>query len=607
MSESETQITDPVAGTAPEEVEETATESAEVETAPQKAEPEEASPEDLEHERLKAFLQSAGVQMRDVDAIEGELESELAASADAGGDGAPARGRARASGRQAGRRRSGSRQSRRSESRGHLEEVPDEALEITVSDDQLSAMLSVVPPGTMTDEIVRALKAENIRHGISKRTIEAVNDRSALGESLVDVVVARGKAPKQGREGVFAWAVDVGGRAGTIQEDGSIDLRDRRLMVVVQEGDLLGRLLPAQEGKPGTSVFGAEITPLPVRPLKVTAGAGVSEKEEGNGVVAYYAEREAGVSHSEKERVTRQGERRELKIELVAVSHIEKDVDYSTGHVDFSGDVVIDGTVKALFRVKATGTVTIAGDVEPNAHVEAGGDILVSGGVHGQAELVAGGSVMAKFLQRASVQAGGDIEIGSYLFEASVKTGGNLLVGGKGEGSGRAIVGGLAWAAHGIETPSLGSPSNPRLKIVVGIDPAQVTQAEKARAKLRAIEGRERELLGAIGVKRFDPRLIKEKLKSMADAQERATALKQVKKLTELGAAHKHLRQELEQIAKHQQELASKATLKVKGPLFTGPEIRIGRQVLAISEDTRAVCLRLQEEDGKTAIVMNEV
>ena len=563
-----------------------------------------AAPQDAEQEKLKSFLQCAGIELRSAPAVEAELEAAMATAAVDPVD--PELAHPHLSTRRRARRRDSSRHLRRSgqDQRG---EISEEALEVWVSDDHLSAHLSAIPPETTVDEILRALKVENVCYGLSQDSIEAVRERSALGETLADVVVARGTAPVQGREGIFAWAVDVGGRSGTILEDGSIDLRDRRLMVVVREGDQLGKLLPAREGKPGTSVFGKEIPPIPVRPLKVIPGDGVRAVDEGNGVTVYHAGREAGISHKERERVTRHGSRRELKIDLVAVSHIEQDVDYSTGHVDFKGDVVIDGTVKALFQVKATGTVTIGGDVESNAHVEAGGDILVNGGVHGHAELIAGGSVMAKFLQHASVHAGGDVEIGAYLFEASVKTGGHLLAGGKGEGSGRAVVGGLVWAAQGIEAPSLGSPSNPRLKVVVGIDPEQVTQAERARAKLRAIEAREAELLKMLGLKRFDARLIKERLKSTADASERATKVGHVKKLTELGSAHKHLRQELEQISHHQQELASAGTLKVNGPLFSGPEIRIGKQVFLVAEDTRAVCLRLQEEDANSIIVMQDM
>ena len=61
---------------------------------------------------------------------------------------------------------------------------------------------------------------------------------------------------------------------------------------------------------------------------------------------------------------------------------IQGDVDYSTGNIDFSGDVHICGDVRENFTVHAQGTVTVDGLVEA-ATVEAGGDLVIARGVVG--------------------------------------------------------------------------------------------------------------------------------------------------------------------------------------------------------------------------------
>ena len=55
---------------------------------------------------------------------------------------------------------------------------------------------------------------------------------------------------------------------------------------------------------------------------------------------------------------------RALNFQNYYIPEISGDVDYSTGHIEFSGSVVIEGSVKPLFRVKATGSVTIGGNIE---------------------------------------------------------------------------------------------------------------------------------------------------------------------------------------------------------------------------------------------------
>jgi uncharacterized protein (DUF342 family) len=311
---------------------------------------------------------------------------------------------------------------------------------------------------------------------------------------------------------------------------------------------------------------------------------------------------DGGVSCDEETRTSRGQKRRRLKLGLFAVSEIEGDIDYSTGHVDFHGDVVVKGSVRALFRVKATGSVTIGENVETGARIEAGGDILISGGVVGETTVLhAGGNVMAKFLQQAEVQAGGDVEVGAYLFEASVRAGGQVRVAGAGEGSGRAMVGGLVWAGKGIETASLGSPTNPQIRIVAGIDPTMVAKSDEVRAKIRACEAKEREALDAMGMKQLDPQDIKRRARA-AEPERKAALLEHAKQLAEYAGLHQELQGRLEQMAQSQREQASTAMVVVSGAVAAGPELRLGEQVLRIEQDVANVRYRLVEEDGQVRI-----
>ncbi|MBT3345181.1 MAG: DUF342 domain-containing protein, partial [Gemmatimonadetes bacterium] len=104
------------------------------------------------------------------------------------------------------------------------------------------------------------------------------------------VVLASGEAAQPGVDGRFDWAIEVGGRAGRILEDGSIDLRDRGLITVVKSGDLIGRLHPARPGTPGRDALGAEIAAPPLVEFEVVCDAQVEARQvEEEGVIAYHA------------------------------------------------------------------------------------------------------------------------------------------------------------------------------------------------------------------------------------------------------------------------------------------------------------------------------
>ncbi len=461
-----------------------------------------------------------------------------------------------------------------------------------------------VPCLPTLEELTELVAGDGRFGGLDLANWPDLRQQLEAGERQGDIIpLAEGVEPQAGVDGRFEWAVEVGGRAGRILEDGSIDLRDRRLIAVVQPGDLLGRLYPVSPGAPGRNALGVEIPAPDLVEYEVVPDSRVEARGEDDDVVAYYARVEGGVSSTEEERRKRGKLTKRLRLGLYAVSEIEGDVDYTTGHIDFSGDVIIKGSVKPLFRVRATGSVTIEGSVEPGAEIHAGHDIVLSGGAIGSGtRLQAGGSVQVKFLQQAIVQAGADVEVASYLFEASVRAVGSIVVVGKGDGGGRAIVGGLIWAGGNIETPSLGSPSNPRMRIVVGISPVGVAEAESLRGKLRTCEERQSAILEHLGVPQLDAgrlgRLVKK-----AQPDKRPEVLERLREIVEYGLLRRELRDRLEELASTQRERSRGASLSVSGPIFAGGELRLGEEVTRIEQDTAKLRYHLvEDDDGRWSI-----
>ena len=418
------------------------------------------------------------------------------------------------------------------------------------------------------------------------------------------IPVARGTAFVEGRDAVFEWAVQIdSNKPGKILDDGTIDFRDRNLTTVAKEGDLLGKLVPPTLGTSGMDIYGTDLqAPFPLNIEVITDSLIYAEPEE-DGSMAFYCETGGGISSDTQLKVVKSRRQMRINIGIYPISNIPGDVDYSTGNIDFNGDVVIDGSVQSQFSVKATGTITIGGYVEAGAYVTAGKDILIQRGVVGtNTELVAGGDVMSKFIQEATVRAGGDVKVGSYIFNASVRAGGQVFVPGMGEGKSRALVGGLVWGAKGITARSVGSPYNASTRLVVGVDPDQVNRADQVRANMRACEGKQRALLKTLGVDSLDLNLIKQKLARCASAKQKKSMLVAIKRIAKIAELERIQQEELQQIADEQRKLAVKTTINVLTDLFAGAEIRIGEQTEMIREDCARCSYKLVIDDEEQKI-----
>ena len=62
---------------------------------------------------------------------------------------------------------------------------------------------------------------------------------------------------------------------------------------------------------------------------------------------------------------------------------IPGNVDFSTGSINFLGDINIKGDVLSGFTVRAMGNIHVDGVIEAGSAVEAGGDLVVVKGILG--------------------------------------------------------------------------------------------------------------------------------------------------------------------------------------------------------------------------------
>ncbi len=170
--------------------------------------------------------------------------------------------------------------------------------------------------------------------------------------------------------------------------------------------------------------------------------------------------------------------------QVKSVMDIDGNVDYSTGHINFLGDVHVHGDVCTGFTVRAMGNITVDGVVEA-ATVEAGGDLIMVKGAQGdnRAVLRASHSVFAKYLENCCVYAMEDLHA-DCVINCNVYCDGLVEV-----RSGRGtIIGGSIRAAHEVSAGVLGSRAETHTDVVLGGLPCQEFDREVLAQEIAGLE-----------------------------------------------------------------------------------------------------------------------
>jgi len=344
-----------------------------------------------------------------------------------------------------------------------IAEKRDTEVALTVTSDELTAHLTMSPPrggAPVTEaDVLALLNHHNVTYGI----VPAVVAAAVATQSADQVVVAQGTVPIDGEDACFESRLpEIADRRPKENPDGSVDYREISTFFTVKPDTPLLRKIVSTAGTGGISVAGKIIPAKPGRDLSFSAPlCGVKfDSNDSNLLLSAIGGQAVKIDN---------GVRVDPVIEL-------KEIDLTSGNIDFDGTVNVNGDVATGLRVRTSGDIFVGGTVE-GATLEAGGNIKVNNGVIGRGELrqqaglarlKAKGSVQARFVENAIIEAGGDVIIDELLVHCEVTAAGTLVVGKDKTKKGH-ILGGDIIALHGIKTQVIGSPAGIRTKLEAGI------------------------------------------------------------------------------------------------------------------------------------------
>lgn len=356
-------------------------------------------------------------------------------------------------------------------------------VEIKISEDEMIATADFVPPldSWKPDElkyIKELLNSKGIIYGIDWDAIKkALFKCNTERVHVTDVIIARGKKPiNEIPEHLIVEEKLIKEKPVLDSKALRIDYKELSPFVFVKKGEVLAKLVPKKEGVMGSSVYGKAI------PYKI---ADIHQIKPGKN------------THRQKDYVVAARSGR-FRVQddffwVNEVLEVQKNVDYSTGHINFSGDVIIHGRIEDGFKVNCGGSLVCEKTLNAS-EVTCKKDLLITLGIIGRKKGTAkvGGIVSAKFLENCYLEAKGSIFIEVGIMNSVVYTLDLVQLGEKG-----IIVGGKIYAQNGITATQVGTATGARTEIYCGIDYLVQKKLEWIRDmnleltfKLRQIEGR---------------------------------------------------------------------------------------------------------------------
>jgi uncharacterized protein (DUF342 family) len=363
---------------------------------------------------------------------------------------------------------------------GQVAEYRDAKVEVTVSDDSMSASINLVREAgsgvpLKPAMILEALKEAGVIKGLDKAAIENAY-REAMTRGSSRAIAARGEVPVAGGGSSVKWLVDPNvSLALTITGEGRADYKNQRHFVSVEEGSPVAELSrEGDAGKSGYDVRGAVLAPE--QGLRETIAHDDSIKEVPSGeITRLVAGRSGELSFTNR------------VLKIITLHDVRGDVGLATGDIKFSGEIHISGRVLPGFTVIGSQDVLVGEGAEA-ALVSAGGRVLIAGGIIGSGKGIvrARTTIEAAFAEQATLMAVGDIQVKNGCILCSIKTNGRLILSGE---KGR-LVGGACKARLGVDAASIGSEQGSRTEISFGQDyliKDQIEVSEREIEKIKAL------------------------------------------------------------------------------------------------------------------------
>ena len=342
------------------------------------------------------------------------------------------------------------------------DKIKSECFRIKISQDQLSASLVIEPQADstwLTEERIdaacadRGLIAPQNRTKVIREALETFFAEETH-ESAHEVVIAKGRSPQHGEDGYLQFEPGLDPfeqepESTTEDDEGddAVDFYNQSAFTIVMEGQVIGCLIEPTEGVDGFDVTGKVLAARNGRALDLKVDSTILLDREhrlvsqASGIIDYHGGR----------------------IRILEELDITDNVDFSTGNIDFPGDVSVGKGIKDRFRVKVGKSLVVRELVEA-ATLTCAVDCTLQRGMAGRGKgaITTGRDLCATFVDNSTLLVGRDLivakEIGACRTCVSRRVSSPTA----------ALIGGEMIVAQSCELAQIGSESGAKTIIALG-------------------------------------------------------------------------------------------------------------------------------------------
>jgi len=212
-------------------------------------------------------------------------------------------------------------------------------------------------PEINKNEIIVLLNKRNISYGVKHNYInEIINTKEDISGKYL---IAEGKKAVAGKN------------AEIIKNDKYKNIKENIFNVIdsIDKGEIICYKKEAKPGKPGINVFSENISPPPVKDIKLQAGKNVKITEDSLKAIALIG----GQPKIIRRRYT-------AKIKINKQYIIHGDVDKHTGNIKYDGDLLVKGDITDYFNVDVGNDLKVNGNIA-NSEVKNQGNLYVKNNI----------------------------------------------------------------------------------------------------------------------------------------------------------------------------------------------------------------------------------
>lgn len=311
----------------------------------------------------------------------------------------------------------------------------DHLVSIRIAPDRLEASL-VVTPGVdrsyVTADVVlakalsQALQASPRLSQQINEALEAFAKHDLAKDGEFRFAISKGQPPEDGQDGAFVLEQELkqiydyskqrleseANAQPKSEADNTLDHRDRTMLMVVKAGQRIGQMTVASDGADGIDICGSTIRAKPGKQAPYQFDQQTLECHEGGAVIAKIAG-QLIIEHD--------------KYHISPTLIVDEYVDYSTGNIDFPGNIEIRKGVRDCFEVCSGKSIAVNGLVEA-AELVAARDIDLRGGISGREKgtVHAGRDLIAHYLNGSECKVGRDMIVDKEICDCNVVVSGNV-------------------------------------------------------------------------------------------------------------------------------------------------------------------------------------